>query len=80
MFPTPKKRYIIAVGVAVALVQFLGIPGSWKEFAAALGGFAVALLAFLLKQEEIRSRRPEERREEAYVESGAAKVDDTLHV
>ncbi len=64
-----KKLYILAFGVTIALVQFLGIPGTWKSAIAVVLGTAIAVLAFLVKQEEIRKESPRARSGEAYAEN-----------
>ncbi len=68
-----KKLWLLVLGLGVAVVPFLGLPGSWKSFLTVALGLAVAILAFLDRQEEIRrdSLKPREG-SGVFVENGAA--------
>lgn len=64
-----KKLYILACGLSIALVQFLGIPGTWKSAVAVVLGLTVAVLTFLLKREEVRGEGHRARSGDAYAEN-----------
>ncbi len=64
-----KKMYILASGVVIALVQFLGIPGTWKSAIAVVLGSAVAILTVLVKRDEIRRVHSHSQGGDAYVEN-----------
>ncbi len=74
-----KKLYILAFGVTIAVVQVLGVPGSWKSTVAVVLGIAVAVLAFLIKQEEIRRETPRARSGDAYAEDLPAQAGPSAH-
>lgn len=45
-----KKRMIIALGLIVALLPFLGFPREVRESLSVLAGLAIATIAFLLRR------------------------------
>ena len=44
-----KEMSIIVLGLWVAVVPYLGIPGSWRTTLVVLSGFALAGVGFLLR-------------------------------
>ncbi len=48
-----KEMTVIALGVFVAVVPYLGIPGSWKTAVFVLVGVALAGVGFLLRGEAL---------------------------
>ena len=46
-----KSITIIVLGFFVALVPFLGFPGSWKTLLLVLSGVSIAVLTFLWRRE-----------------------------
>ncbi len=51
-----KKRTIIVIlGLWVALLPFLGLPGSWKKFILIVTGLAIAIVASTRKKKTFQS-------------------------
>jgi len=50
-----KDLTLIGLGVWIAIVPFLGFPGTWKTAIFVVSGLAVALLTILWRHELIRS-------------------------
>jgi len=48
-----KETGVIAMGIWVFILPFLGIPGSWKEVLFMLTGLGLAALGFYLRREAI---------------------------
>ncbi len=48
-----KETGVIAIGIWVFVLPFLGIPGSWKEMLFILTGAGLAALGFFLRTEAI---------------------------
>lgn len=77
-----KRKLVIVLAVLVALVPFLGFPGSWENFFVALAGALIALLSAdlrFLKRKKKPARRPKERQPgvtEVYVENAPTKQAD----
>jgi len=69
-----KETWIVVLGIVVAVMPFLGFPGSWKIIIYIVLGLAIAALALLLqfrKSSEVRSSLSESgRRTDSYVENG----------
>ena len=54
-----KEMTIIALGIWIVVVPYLGVPGSWKIALLVLSGLAIAVIGFLLRGEALtRSGRP----------------------
>ena len=70
-----KEMTVIALGVWVAVVPYLGVPGSWRTVILVLSGLAIAAAGFLLRGEAIA--RGGARASGSYVESAGA--DATAH-
>jgi asparagine N-glycosylation enzyme membrane subunit Stt3 len=67
-----KEVLIILLGLLIALMPYLGFPGSWKNVLSIVIGIAIAGLGFVVRQERIWKEREEipERREDSFVENG----------
>lgn len=61
-------KKIIALGIVVALVPFLGFPSSWKSVIFAILGLAIAGLSYRILARTHNSRSTE-KSEEEYVSS-----------
>lgn len=62
---------IIALGVFLVILPYLGIPGSWRTVLIVLSGLAVAAIGFLLRGETLsRGILPDPRH--PFVENNAA--------
>ncbi len=48
-----KEMTVIALGVFVAVVPYLGIPGLWKTAILVLSGVCLAAVGFLLRGESL---------------------------
>ena len=48
-----KEMSLIVLGIVVAVVPYLGIPGSWKTALLVLCGLGIALIGFLLRGETL---------------------------
>jgi hypothetical protein len=48
-----KEMTIIVLGVWVAIVPYLGIPGTWRTAILLLSGLGIAIVGFLLRGESI---------------------------
>lgn len=48
-----KEMTVIALGVFIAVVPYLGIPGLWKTIILVVSGFAIAGVGFLLRGEAL---------------------------
>jgi len=46
-----KETSILALGVWVFILPFLGVPGSWRTVFLVLSGIAIVILGFLLRGE-----------------------------
>jgi hypothetical protein len=66
-----KEMGVIALGIFVAVVPYLGLPGSWKTTLFVVTGFLLALLGFLLRGEVLSNssqsgRKPTARNTESH--------------
>lgn len=48
-----KEMSVIVLGIFVALIPYLGIPGTWRTVLLVATGSAIAILGFLLRGEAI---------------------------
>lgn len=67
-----KEMSLIALGIWVVIVPYLGVPSSWRTVLLVLTGLAVAIIGFLLRGEALAegsSRAPRRRAEDSFVES-----------
>lgn len=48
-----KEVTVIVLGVWVAIVPYLGIPGTWRTAILLLSGLGIAIVGFLLRGESI---------------------------
>jgi hypothetical protein len=69
-----KDLTLIALGIFIALLSFLGLPSSWDTILLVLCGLAVSLLTFLLRRDffmyvERLRRRQRDRNADTYVEN-----------
>ena len=68
-----KEMWIIVLGIVVALVPFLGFPGSWKTVIFVLVGLAIAVLAFIIRLRRMTQMRnalsTKGRQTDSYVEN-----------
>ena len=79
-----KEMGVIALGLFVAVVPYLGIPGSWKTIIFVVAGLLVAFIGFLMRGETLsqsstRMRKaPRARSNESrpFVESAAVESDE----
>ncbi|MEK7108821.1 MAG: hypothetical protein AAB919_00080 [Patescibacteria group bacterium] len=63
-----KEMTIIALGLWIIVLPYLGIPGDWRVVLLVLSGIGIAVTGFLLRGEAIsRGTRP--RAHDSYVES-----------
>ena len=67
-----KDLGIIALGVWIIIIPFLGLPGMWKTAIFVLSGLTVILLAILWRHELLHSHRAIATKENngVYVENG----------
>lgn len=66
-----KEMSLIALGVWVIVVPYLGIPGSWRTALLVLTGLGIAAIGFLLRNESL-SRGIESSDRHPFVESTPA--------
>ena len=55
-----KEMMVIALGIWILVVPYLGIPGSWRTTILIISGIIIALLGFLLRGEAISRGRKSE--------------------
>jgi asparagine N-glycosylation enzyme membrane subunit Stt3 len=67
-----KELVIILLGILVALMPYLGFPGSWKTVFSIVIGIVIAGVAFIVRQERLWKERetPSEHRADTFVENG----------
>ncbi len=70
-----KEMSLMALGVAVVVVPYLGIPGSWRTVLLILIGLAVILIGFLLRG-EVLSRGAGESEHNPFIDKGGARADE----
>jgi hypothetical protein len=64
-----KEMTVIVLGLWVAVLPYLGIPGDWRTILLLLSGLGIAVIGFLLRGEALsHGTRPHERN--SFVESG----------
>jgi hypothetical protein len=63
-----KEMTVIALGILVALVPYLGIPGSWRTVFLLIVGLGTALIGFLLRGEAV-SRGSKHTDDHPFIES-----------
>jgi hypothetical protein len=63
-----KEMTIIALGIWVIIVPYLGVPGSWRTTILVVSGIGIAVTGFLLRGESI-ARGNSSRQSRSYVES-----------
>lgn len=64
-----KEMTVIALGLFVVVVPYLGIPGDWRVALLVLSGFGITVTGFLLRGEALsRGARPHVHN--SFVESG----------
>ncbi len=66
-----KEMAVIAFGVWVAVIPYLGIPGSWRTAILVLTGIALMSLGFFLRA-EVLSRGMKRGRHHPFVENSGA--------
>ncbi len=66
-----KEMAVIAFGIWVAVVPYLGIPGSWRTALLVVTGFAIIALGFFLRAEML-SRGMRRNRHHPFVENSSA--------
>jgi hypothetical protein len=66
-----KEMAVIAFGIWVAVIPYLGIPGSWRTILLVLTGFAIIALGFFLRAEML-SRGGRRNQHHSFVENSAA--------
>lgn len=68
-----KEVVLIVLGLVVALMPYLGFPGSWKTTFSIVVGVCIAGVAFIVRQERLWQEREEstERRVDTFVEKDA---------
>lgn len=57
----PKRKLVIVLAIWIALMPFLGFPGSWENFFVVVSGLLIALLTVdfrFLRRKRQRPRRP----------------------
>ena len=67
-----KELIIILLGLLVALMPYLGFPGSWKSVFSIVIGIVIAGIAFIVRQERLWKEREDmrERHTGTFVENG----------
>ncbi len=55
-----KEMMVIALGIWIVVVPYLGVPGAWRTTILIISGVTVALLGFLLRGEAISRGRHSE--------------------
>ena len=67
-----KELVIILLGILVALMPYLGFPGSWKSVFSIVIGIVIAGVAFIVRQERLWKEREamSEHRADTFVENG----------
>jgi hypothetical protein len=74
-----KEISVIAIGVWITLVPFLGVPGSWKTVIFVLSGILLVVLGFFLRAEVIsRGARGSRDASLPFVENIAEHEDDEM--
>jgi uncharacterized membrane protein len=53
-----KQRAIFFLGIWVAILPFLGFPGSWKRILILISGAVIAYLGYLLNKQMSLAARP----------------------
>jgi hypothetical protein len=66
-----KEILVIALGVWVAVVPYLGVPGSWRTAILILSGIALMVLGFFLRSETL-SRTGKRSAHHTFVENSDA--------
>jgi len=65
-----RESTILLLGILVMLVQFTGLPSSWKNALLFLFGAAIAVLAFLLRRSRaLNIFSQTEKRADSYVQN-----------
>lgn len=66
-----KELVVIILGLLVALMPYLGFPGSWKTVFSIVIGIVIAGIAFIIRQERLWKEREEMhgRRADTFVEN-----------
>lgn len=67
-----KESIAIVLGLLIALMPFLGFPGSWKAVFSIVFGITIAGIVFVIRQERVWKEREEspEHRTATFVDSG----------
>lgn len=60
-----KNKTIIALGLWIAIVPFLGFPGAWKTFFITTSGLAIVFISFMIIAKK-RAERPQESENNTY--------------
>lgn len=56
-----KRKLVIVLAIWIALMPFLGFPGSWENFFVVISGLLIVLLTVdfrFLRRKRMRPRRP----------------------
>lgn len=64
-----KQKAIFFLGIWVAVLPFLGFPGSWKRVLALISGAGITYLAYLLNKEKVMQNHQPDNHHAAYVEN-----------
>lgn len=48
-----KEMAVIALGLWVVIVPYLGVPGSWRTTILVLSGIGIAVIGFMLRNEAL---------------------------
>lgn len=67
-----KQKAIFFLGIWVAILPFLGFPGSWKRVLALISGAGIAYLAYLLNKEKVMQSHLSHNHHAAFVENKEA--------
>lgn len=68
-----KEMTIIALGIWIIIVPYLGVPGSWRTAILVLSGLGIAVTGFLLRGEAIaRGGSATNRTSRSFVESAVS--------
>lgn len=70
-----KEMSLIALGVWVIIVPYLGVPGTWRTAILVLTGIAIAVIGFIVRNEAL-SRGIESTERHPFVENTPAALSE----
>ena len=73
-----KETVVIALGIWIIIVPYLGVPSSWKSILLVLSGLVVVSLGFFLRTEAL-SRTSKITRSQPFVENSSSAAHELSH-